>query len=206
MRIDPIWQKMDYQRMENAVRAAEQIVGAKKNRPGARIFFTLAPNDGIYVPSKVIALMDEINKHPQLRPEMTFADLGSGLGRVCFYASCRFAQVVGFEKDPDLFEASNIIKRRLSCENVSFRFENFIEADLFGMDILYIYHPFFKDFTNEMLRMVPHIQSGTYVLANITHEVRKNIFERNGTFEPIYPEGVSERTAWYQRFHLYQKI
>jgi len=196
--------------MDRAVSSAE--LKAARGHLGkqncSRVFYTGAPNKGIHVASDPIIFMDHIVRHPELRPTMTFADLGSGAGRICFTAAHHFAQVVGYEKDATLFGEAQNIQQELGFENVRFECANFLKADLTGHDVLYVYHPFFNNFATKMIELVDNnrqVRPGTFITSNITYELARLIFERGGKFEPFLAEGVSASDARYQIMTVYRK-
>lgn len=84
---------------------------------------------------------ERIAKLIDLRPGMSFYDLGSGTGDLLFYFSKnRGVQCVGIEVSPILYLYSKI--KSLFFKNVEIRYGNFFNHDLSKADIIYTFlHP-----------------------------------------------------------------
>ena len=73
-------------------------------------------------------------------------------------------------------DMATIPNKKVGFKNVIFQHQDFLKADLSGIDVLYAYHPFSKDFTPLMQERFKNIPSGTLVISNIFDYARPEIF------------------------------
>jgi predicted RNA methylase len=182
-------------RMETAVwRAERKFVSAREARilsPGEAIVFpTRAPNHAEYASLSPVLLLVHIEEL-DLDPELVFADLGSGLGAACFAAAFHFKRVVGLELDPRLVEEAQRLQKQLGFDNVAFRNEDFLKADLSGCGVLYLFHPFSDNFVPLMAERLRDIPSGTLVISRVFNYARPGIFTAE-FFERVHPVEIGE--------------
>lgn len=78
-----------------------------------------------------------------LKPGMKFLDLGSGDGRIVFFASLFGTEAVGIEYDPTLYQISMNAREDLSSiidvEKTCFIKGDFLQYDFSSYDIFYLY-------------------------------------------------------------------
>lgn len=142
----------------------------------------------------------------ELSSELDFADLGSGLGNVCFAAALHFQRVIGIEMDRRLCNEADRIKEGLDFPNVIFINADLLKIDLSGFQVLYIYHPFRTDFTELMFEKLRTAASGTIIIANIYETVRRGIFSPRD-FRQIYPLGPGNPLAFeHEQFFTYERL
>jgi hypothetical protein len=68
----------------------------------------------------------------------SFADLGSGDGKVVLIASL-FTLATGYETDPELYRASVEIRNALRLTRATFVRQDFLKTDLSPHDLIYLY-------------------------------------------------------------------
>jgi protein-L-isoaspartate O-methyltransferase len=195
-----------FQRMERAVRETErELMRRRTNKSGrTKLFITSAPFKGVYAPLPTDIFMLHIGRCPELRPEFSLADLGSGLGELCFVASFHFQKVVGYEMDSELIREADNIRKRIGFDNVVFRQEDFLKADLSGFDALTVYQPFVDNFVPLMAERLLNTRPGTYIICSISSGMRQNIFEGGGHFRRLAAE--SPKTGWGDLLETYQRL
>lgn len=184
-------------RIEEAVRqAAWKFVDATTDKQiGPQdwpTFSTTAPNKAEYAAFPAITLymgLEDLG----LPRDFSFADLGSGLGNACFpaalyfkHAALYFKNVVGFELDSRLCAEAEGIGREHGFNNISFRNEDFLKADLSPFQVIFTYHPFRDNFIPLMKKRLRDIPSGTIIISILFNHVLPSIFTRD-IFQKIYP-------------------
>ncbi|MBU0671495.1 MAG: class I SAM-dependent methyltransferase [Candidatus Margulisbacteria bacterium] len=144
------------------------------------------PSYGATPPELLLRCLIDIDlaEHTILRPDLHFVDLGSGLGMASFTAAQYFSRVTGFEFDPYLSLAAERIRQHFGIQNVSFRLEDFIAADLTGFDVTYFYYPFVERFAEIMGAKLQELTPGTVV---ISHSLGGPRLFPPQDFRSIYP-------------------
>lgn len=160
--------------------------------PARTCIDTDAPNGGLYRSSDPERFSAEIDRYPELRPDLVFGDLGSGFGRIVNRARLfHFKEAVGFEADKRLFVPASTIARELGIDGVGFRNENFLRADLTRYNALYIYQPFCDgliDLAREMF-LSRRVRPGTLIISNMEDQrLNEMIFLDKNIFEPVCPK------------------
>lgn len=102
------------------------------------ILFTGAPiGRVIWIPTRRKDF-ERIGVLAELRPNMTFYDLGSGSGGLLFYLSKKYGiKCVGVEVSPLLYLYSKI--KSLFCKNVSIKYGNLFNHNIAEADVIYIF-------------------------------------------------------------------
>lgn len=135
---------------------AQAFFGKKKNLPQHNFFMTLiiiffilglillswalaglslAP----WVPVRTRDL-ERIFRLAQLQPGQTFYDLGSGTGKIVFYAARHFSvQAVGIEFNWLLFFTSRLRQLFFSSKNITFEYGNLFSKNLAAADVAYVF-------------------------------------------------------------------
>ncbi len=136
-------------------------------------------------------------KKTGLSPDSHFADLGSGLGMVCFTAAMfpYFREVTGIEIDPHLHAEAEKIRQKFGVRNVEFRNADFMNADLREFDVLYFFRPYKDSFVQLMRDKLVETNPGTIVISYGGFDIK--LF-RLRAFRPIYPINwkPSEEHVW----------
>jgi SAM-dependent methyltransferase len=154
-------------------------------RPDQHIIFkTNAERFSLHVMTQPDVLLEIFSRVPFLIKD-NFADLGCGLGMQCFIAANFFKQVTGFEFNKDVFSQAEKIRTRFKLNNVRFRNEDFLNADLRPYNALFMYLPFYNDFVESMSEKLKETTPGTFIISFKYSE--KNVFP-NKYFKAIYPD------------------
>lgn len=99
----------------------------------------LKTEKGAFAASSLEALVDPFTSF--LKPNLKFIDLGSGDGRVVFFASLFGVDATGIEFDPDLYQISLNAMKNLSDiidpKRTHFIQDDFLKYDLSNYDIFY---------------------------------------------------------------------
>lgn len=92
-----------------------------------------------YVPSK--SLFKEAIKHLDIKKGDRVLDIGSGDGRVLFYASKKYplSSFVGVERNYILVMYSRLLKFLLKRENIIFQRKDILKYDISNFDSIYVY-------------------------------------------------------------------
>ena len=84
--------------------------------------------------------------------EMIFYDLGSGIGRVCFFTAIKYElNSKGIELLPTFIKNANKIKDKYKINNLEFIEKNWLDIDISDADIIYIAATCLSDETIELL-------------------------------------------------------
>jgi len=204
MQVRSAVQSKKFQHMQSAVRQIEAGLAQRRGKKRGPAFFeTVAPHRGIYAPLPVEVFTAHLERHPELKPEFSVADLGSGLGELCFAASFTFRKVVGYEMDPELIGEADNIRQLLDFRNVSFRREDFLKADLSEFDALIVFQPFLEDFVPLITWRLQNTPPGTHIISAISCAVRHDIFDA-GNFRRI-PAETPEK-SWETLLETYLRV
>jgi hypothetical protein len=194
-----------FQHMQSAVRQIERGLAQRRGKKRGPAFFeTSAPHRGIYAPLPVEIFTRHLERHPELKPGFAVADLGSGLGELCFAASFTFRKVVGYEMDPELIGEADNIRQLLDFQNVSFRREDFLKADLSEFDALIVFQPFLEDFAPLITWRLLNTRPGTHIISGISSGIRREIFDGDN-FRRIAAAGGTEK-SWQTLLETYLRI
>lgn len=126
------------------------------------------PSYGATPPERLRLFFRLVNRQedkPVFTPEQTFADLGAGMGMATFTAAEVFSHATGFEIDPRLCAAAENIRQQFALANVDFRPHDFMNEDLSGFSILYIYHPFLERMAETLGEKLAELPKGPLVVA-----------------------------------------
>ena len=201
IRLDAQFEK--FQHMQSAVRQIEEGLVQRRGKKGGTAYFeTSAPHRGIYAPLPVDVFIGHLERHPELKPSFSVADLGSGLGELCFAGSFHFRKMVGYEKDEELIGEADNIRQLLGFDNVSFRQEDFLRADLSEFDALIFYQPFLEDFIPLMSWRLRVMRPGTHIISCTLH---REIFD-DKNFQRIAGKGEAPEKSWRTLLETYLRI
>ncbi|MFH1386188.1 MAG: class I SAM-dependent methyltransferase [bacterium] len=106
-----------------------------------RVFGTAGPRDAIYWAMPVdhfVTYVDELG----LGTGQSLGILGTGFGLDAFYAATRFMRVTGFEIDLDIYNAAEEIRASFDVRNITFRNQDFLEADLCTFNVVSFFFAF----------------------------------------------------------------
>jgi protein-L-isoaspartate O-methyltransferase len=182
-----------------------RVLKQAENGLKSPFFATEAPRGSTYFGSQYWPVMRAIHELDMPR-DWSFADLGSGLGNICFPAATHFNIVVGFELDTALFNTAVRCGQVLGFDNVHFRQEDFLAADLRHFNVIFFFKPFNNDFVELMSRKMRELSPGTRVIANTVHSECNRIFEPR-SFEQIFTlEGRFPLRSKAERYATYLKV
>ncbi|MFA5113965.1 MAG: class I SAM-dependent methyltransferase [Candidatus Margulisiibacteriota bacterium] len=170
---------------------------------GGSSFPTAAPHRATYLGSSTQKFLLAIEKL-HLPYETTMADLGMGLGQICDVAP--FKKVVGFEQDEKLFAAAEQIRGWLELDNVSFRCEDFLTADLTGFDLLYFFKPFHAGFRERMRERLLDTRPGTLIISNAADVERQAIFGGDRFLRLFSLDEFMPVRSHIEKFTTYRRI
>lgn len=200
-----------YLRAERLVHQAEHRLAGPKVKKAAKCgprdwlaFKTQAPRGAEYCatpPPFVIHFIEELG----LPSSHHFADLGSGLGLVCFVAALHFDKVVGFELDPRIHAEAEKIRQTLEMENITFRREDFLGAGLGGFDVLYVFHPFHNKFIRHMVDKMKEVRPGAIVVSAVFNYARPVIFREPFFREILRPTDPMVNDPYLSEFYAYER-
>ena len=159
-------------------------------------FETIGPQRPIYSSTPPEALLHVLFKI-QFPKGSRFADWGSGFGSACFAAALTrsFKEIVGYEIDQRLFNEAE--KIRIKCNwnntltNVRFENKNFLEVDPQPYGMIFVYWPFFDNFSKLMSEKLKNIKPGTFIVSHAYHDTK--VFSRDH-FKLIYPDHLDFST------------
>lgn len=87
-----------------------------------------------------LTTLEQISKECRLSSKDVVYELGCGRGRTCFWLNqfigCR---VVGVDFVPEFIQRANEIKKKFQLNEMEFRLENFLDTDLSGATVIYLY-------------------------------------------------------------------
>ncbi|MCX5708519.1 MAG: methyltransferase domain-containing protein [Candidatus Omnitrophica bacterium] len=88
----------------------------------------------------------------KLSPEDVMYDLGSGYGRMAFYAALTqpAKKIVGIEYVPERVQRCRQVQKRLGLANVEFRQERVQDADFQDGTVFYLFNPFSEETLNKV--------------------------------------------------------
>lgn len=144
-----------------------------------------------------LTTLELIAKECQISAKDTVFELGSGRGRTCFWLNCFIGcRVVGIEYVPEFVERANRIKNKLGVNGVSFRLEDFLEADLRGATVIYLYGTCLEDHCIEKLaEKFASLPAGTKIITvsyPLKDYTEKPIFEVMRHFSAPYTWGEAD--------------
>ncbi|MBU0535560.1 MAG: methyltransferase domain-containing protein [Nanoarchaeota archaeon] len=119
----------------------------------------------------------------------SFADLGSGEGKVVLIASL-FTKSFGIEIDEELIGISNNIKKKLKLDNAAFLYGDFLDMDLTDYDILFINPD------------QPMYEAEKKLRREMTGKQKLIVF--GGLYKPLNMKLVKEFTVQNAKFFVYK--
>ena len=153
--------------MRQAARTfASQSTPASEKLNMRESFMTNGPRQPGYVATPLRSIFNAL-KELKLPKNNQFADLGSGLGMVCFAASFFFKHVTGFEIDPRLRTKAKQIQRKFGLQNVQFLNKDFLKADLRPYKTIFLFQPFVEGFSRLMVEKLKETRSGTFIISYV---------------------------------------
>lgn len=125
-----------------------------------------------------LGYMEKVARKLPVSSRDRFADLGSGLGMVCFSASLAFRNITGFEIDPKLVDLSRGIKKRFGIENVRIRNMDFLNANLSNFQVIYVYWPFINDYSRLIDEKLATTKPGTVIISRLYPHIGSRVKDK----------------------------
>lgn len=158
---------------------------------------TIIPEEGKRVPvyrsSPPGQLYEQLGQMVNIKKvdlsQVDAADLGSGLcaSSVVLAEFCR--SVTGFELNKDFARDGRLVCREFGYKNVKVKEKDFVEEDLSGFRLWYLYAPFFEDFQTTAAEMFGRAASGTLI---ISRTIIDPILIKPDKVRFFYPEDPAE--------------
>jgi SAM-dependent methyltransferase len=127
-------------------------------------FPTAAPRRATYTSTRIRPFLSIVNEL-KLPWDVRFADLGSGLGNIGFAAARCFKEVTLYELDGELLERSKEIGKEQKLDNIIYKHEDLVNADLSEKDVIFFFKPFRDNYIVLMQEVVERTRPGTIVIA-----------------------------------------
>jgi SAM-dependent methyltransferase len=129
-----------------------------------------------------LTTLEKIVNECQLSEKDTVFEMGCGRGRTClwlnYFVGCK---VVGIEYIPTFVERANKIKQKFGLKEIEFRQEDFLQSDLTGATVVYLYGSCLEDRDIEQLvEKFAQLPSGTKIVTvsyPVTDYTSKPVFE-----------------------------
>jgi len=150
------------------------------------------PSYGATEPHRFMLMIKEVRRAGSdlLANGQHLAVLGSGVGMSSFTLADTFegAQVTGFEIDPQLLIAAELIRQRFGVLNVEFRQADFMKADLDRFDAFYFYRPFMESYHEKMAGKLLEARPGALIMSR---DIQSQPVLSSQEFQWIYPKHES---------------
>jgi SAM-dependent methyltransferase len=126
----------------------------------------------------------------------TFIDVGAGKGKACFYASARFAQVIGIEFSRQLVDAAEENLRRSGKQNIRFICADAAQYDLPpAASLVFLFNPFDSVlFERFILRNRARIKSDGSLIA-YANDIQRAVLEKLG-FKCLFRDVYRSISLW----------
>lgn len=90
--------------------------------------------------------LEAISKECRISPKDVVFELGCGRGRTCFWLNQFIGcSVVGIDFVPEFIKRANEVKEKFGLTQVYFREEDFLDSDLTGATVVYLYGTSYSD-------------------------------------------------------------
>lgn len=173
----------------------------------ARRFAELQGEKDLYTYGETPLLtLEEISRRCGIIPTDTVYELGCGRGRTCFWLSTVFGsqKVIGIDNNPYFISMAQRIVKKFDIQNLEFRCEDMLHADLSEATVVYLYGSAFDtDFIERLAAKLGRLPKGTkiisisYPLYDYSHQP---LFELVDTFEVSFTWGRAN--VYFQRVTL----
>ncbi|MFN8671037.1 MAG: hypothetical protein U0457_03015 [Candidatus Sericytochromatia bacterium] len=110
---------------------------------------------------------DKILKEIKPKENSVFYDLGSGIGRICFFCSIKYnLYSKGIELLPTFVKNANYIKNKFQISNIEFLQEDWLKYDLSDADIVYVATTCFDELLLKKLTFkLENLKEGTIIIS-----------------------------------------
>lgn len=127
----------------------------------------------------------------QISKNQVFYELGSGRGKLCFWASSYFGfdRVVGIEENPIFFSKAEKLRALLCIDNMSFVCQDILRIDYEKADIIYLYSTSMSDnFLKQLLKAFQKLKPGAIVIS-VSEPLKSELFELQDKLLAQFPWG-----------------
>lgn len=143
-----------------------------------------------------LTALDFIANQCHLSMGDTVFELGCGRGRTCFWLNHFIGcQVVGVDYVPAFIERANRVKAKFHVQGVDFRLENFLETDLSGATVIYLYGTCYPaPFIKQLIKRLESLPRGTKVItvSYALADFQPTSFEVSKCFSVSFTWGVAD--------------
>lgn len=170
----------------------------------ARCFAELQGDKDLYTYGETpLTVLEEISRRCGVTAADTVFELGCGRGRACFWLrtvlGCQ--RVIGVDNNPYFISMAQRIVRKFAIQDLEFRCEDMLHADLSGATVVYLYGSSFDaDFVERLAAKIGKLPKGTKVITvsyPLGDYVKKPLFEKMDAFQTRFTWG--EATVYYQQ-------
>ncbi len=142
-----------------------------------------------------LVVLQEIANRCQITSKDVVFELGCGRSRTCFWLhSFIKCKVVGIDFVPQFIEKANHVKEKFHLENIEFRLDDFLKADLREGTLFYLYAIFLSD--QQILQLIRHFEKLNAGIKIVTMSFalneyceNKHLFKVLDAFEATFPWG-----------------
>jgi SAM-dependent methyltransferase len=134
----------------------------------------------------------------KLTKDDVFYDLGCGIGKTVFYASCIYgAKAIGVDIIPDFIRNGNQVVQQLRLENISFIERSIFDLNLKNGTVFYVTPTCFdQENMNKLIKKFGSLPSGSRLIV-LSKEIRLPNLELLGKKKLYYSWGKAE-TYYYR--------
>lgn len=141
-----------------------------------------------------LTTLDYIARKCGLTKKDVVFELGCGRGRTCFWLNQFIGcKVVGIEYIPEFIERALKIKEKFNLKEVDFRLEDFLQTDLTGATVIYLYGTCLPDQTIiQLIEKFKNVPKGTKIITvsySLTDYSSHNSFKVVMTFPATFTWG-----------------
>lgn len=144
-----------------------------------------------------LATLDTLLSYCPIRPDDTVYELGSGRGRACFWLSLfKGYKTVGIEYIPTFVERAQKLAGYFNVNNVEFRCEDILKADLSKATWIYLFGSALPDDTiTRLTKRIEHLKPGTKIITisyPLTAYTCNDIIVVTNTVDVTFPWGETQ--------------
>lgn len=144
-----------------------------------------------------LTTLEEIAKECKITAKDTVFELGCGRGRACFWLNTFLGcKVVGIEYIPEFIERAEAIRNKFNVNNVEFRKQDMLQADLTGATVIYLYGTCLEETEiKKLIEKMKKLPSGTKIITisyPLTDYASEPLFEVMKRFQARYPWGMAD--------------
>lgn len=141
--------------------------------------------------------LDLIANETQVTSKDTVFELGCGRGRTCFWLNAfKGCKVVGIDYIPEFIDRANAIKNKFKLDDVEFRHQDMVNADLTGASVIYLYGTCLEDSVIEQLiENFSSLPKGTKIITvsyPLTDYTKQPLFEVMKRFPARFTWGTAD--------------